>query len=87
MFLLVSLQLCASEKRDKTVPAVIATLGSVPVSPDFIKPRMEKLNKAVLNRRIDQPVIQAPSSRKHSKRYRPASTAGLQKKLNWVFAY
>jgi len=86
IFLLVSVQLYASEKRDKTSPEMIATVGSVKVSPDFVKPRMEKLNRVVADSLLARPV-QVPSMRKQSKRYRPASAPGLQKKLNWVFAY
>lgn len=87
IFLLVSLQLCASEKRDKTDTEMIATVGSVKVSPDFVKPKMENLNRALADSLSARPVVQVPSLRKQSKRYRPASTPGLQKKLNWVFAY
>lgn len=83
LLLLVSLQLKAA---DKTSPE-IAAVGSVKVSPDFVKPKMEKLNRAVADSALARPVAEVPSIRKQSKRYRPASAPGLQKKLNWVFAY
>lgn len=87
LFLLTSLQLNASGKADKTVPETIAAVGSVKVSPDFAKPKMEKLNKAVVDSLLARPASEVSSIRKHSKRYRPASAPGLQKKLSWVFAY
>lgn len=86
LFLLISLQLSASEKRGNG-DREIATVASVKVSPDFVKPRMESLNRAVADSVFARPVVQVPSLRKQSKRYRPASAPGLQKKLNWVFAY
>ncbi|WP_407428291.1 hypothetical protein [Arcticibacter sp.] len=87
LFLLVSLSLSASEERDKVNPETIETIGSVKVSPTFVKPKWENLNRGLADSVLTRPVVQVPSMRKQSKRYRPASAPGLQKKLNWVFAY
>lgn len=87
IFLFVSVQLFASEKHDDASSKAIATVGSVKVSPDFVKPDMAVLNKGVKGSVPARSVVQMPSLRKQSKRYRPASAPGLQKKINWVFAY
>lgn len=87
ILLLVSLHITATEKAGKTPRASIQKLGSVNVHPAFVKPRMENLDKAVLDSLFSRPVVQVQSLRKQSKRYRPASGPGLQTRLNWVFAY
>lgn len=87
IFLFISLQISASEKHSKTDGEMIKTVASVKLSPDFVKPRMENLNKVVVDRRLAPTAVQVPSLRKQSKRYRQASAPGLQKKINWVFAY
>lgn len=87
LFLLVSLQLKATGKANRPSPEMIPVLGSVKVSPNFVKPKMEKLDRAVADSVLARHVAEVPAIRKQSKRYRPASAPGLHKKLNWVFAY
>lgn len=87
VFLVVSMQINAAEKSSKPRPEMIATVAAVRVSPEFVKPRMENLTKEAVDSRLARTVVQVPALRKQSKRYRPVSTPGLQKKINWVFAY
>lgn len=87
VFLLISTQIIAAEKSDKTSREMIATVGAVTVSPNLVKPKMENLSMEAVGSRLARTVVQVPAIRKQSKRYRPVSTPGLQKKINWVFAY
>lgn len=87
LFLLISTQISAAEKSDKTRREMIATVGAVTVSPNLIKPKMENLSIEAVDSRLSKTVTHIPAIRKQSKRYRPVSTPGLQKKMNWVFAY